>query len=75
MSVCEEGVERARQTYAVGEHPLAREVELLTLGSDFGANGYATLAEVNAVAGMLGLGPGRWLRAHRRTPAAARLEP
>jgi cyclopropane fatty-acyl-phospholipid synthase-like methyltransferase len=45
----------------VGEHPVAREVELLTLGSDFGANGYATLAEVTAVAGMLGLGPGRWL--------------
>jgi cyclopropane fatty-acyl-phospholipid synthase-like methyltransferase len=42
----------------VGEHRVAREVELLTLGSDFGANGYATLAEVNALAGMLGLGPG-----------------
>jgi cyclopropane fatty-acyl-phospholipid synthase-like methyltransferase len=45
----------------VGEHPVARQVELLTLGSDFGANGYATLAEVNAVAGMLGLEPSRWL--------------
>jgi cyclopropane fatty-acyl-phospholipid synthase-like methyltransferase len=45
----------------VGEHRVAREVELLTLGSDFGANGYATLAEVSAFSGMLGLGPGRWL--------------
>jgi cyclopropane fatty-acyl-phospholipid synthase-like methyltransferase len=54
----EEGVDRARLTYAVGEHRVAREVELLTLGSDFGANGYATLAEVNALAGMLGLGRG-----------------
>jgi cyclopropane fatty-acyl-phospholipid synthase-like methyltransferase len=61
MAVCEEGVERARQTYAVGEHRVAREVELRTLGSDFGANGYATLAEVNELAGMLGLGPGRRL--------------
>jgi cyclopropane fatty-acyl-phospholipid synthase-like methyltransferase len=53
----EEGVDRARQTYEVGEHPVAREVERLTLGSDFGANGYATLAEVDALAAMLGLGP------------------
>ena len=60
-AVREEGVEHARQTYAVGEHRVAREVELRTLGSDFGANGYATLAEVNELAGMLGLGPGRRL--------------
>jgi cyclopropane fatty-acyl-phospholipid synthase-like methyltransferase len=45
----------------VGEHPIAREVELRTLGSDFGANGYATLAEVSELVGMLGLRPGRWL--------------
>jgi cyclopropane fatty-acyl-phospholipid synthase-like methyltransferase len=57
----EEGIDRARQTYEVGEHPVAREVELLTLGSDFGANGYATLAEVTALAGVLDLGPGRRL--------------
>jgi cyclopropane fatty-acyl-phospholipid synthase-like methyltransferase len=60
-AVREEGVEHARQTYAVGEHRVAREVELRTLGSDFGANGYATLAEVNELAGTLGLGPGRRL--------------
>ena len=53
----EEGVDRARQTYEAGEHPVGREVERLTLGSDFGANGYATLAEVDALAAMLGLGP------------------
>jgi cyclopropane fatty-acyl-phospholipid synthase-like methyltransferase len=57
----EKGVERARRTYAVGEHRVAREVELRTLGSDFGANGYATLAEVSELIGTLGLGPGRWL--------------
>jgi ubiquinone/menaquinone biosynthesis C-methylase UbiE len=57
----EEGVDRARRTYAVGEHPIAREVELHTLGSDFGANGYATLAEVTELAGLLDLGPGRRL--------------
>jgi SAM-dependent methyltransferase len=61
MSVCEEGVERARQTYAVGEHRVAREVELRTLGSDFGANGYATLDEVDELVGILDLGPGRRL--------------
>ena len=61
MAVCEEGVECARQTYAVGEHRVAREVEQRTLGSDFGANGYTTLAEVSELAGMLGLGPGRRL--------------
>jgi MPBQ/MSBQ methyltransferase len=61
MAVCEEGVECARQTYAVGEHRVAREIELQTLGSDFGANGYATLAEVGELAGILGLGPGRLL--------------
>src|SRR5262245_21117740 len=57
----EEGVDRARQTYEVGEHRVARELERLTLGSDFGANGYATLAEVRALPEMLGLGPGRGL--------------
>jgi cyclopropane fatty-acyl-phospholipid synthase-like methyltransferase len=60
-AVREEGVEHARRTYAVGEHRVARQVELRTLGSDFGANGYATLAEVDALASMLGLGPGRRL--------------
>jgi cyclopropane fatty-acyl-phospholipid synthase-like methyltransferase len=45
----------------VGEHPVAREVELLTLGGDFGANSYATLAEVNELARILGLGPGQRL--------------
>jgi cyclopropane fatty-acyl-phospholipid synthase-like methyltransferase len=57
----EDGVEDARRTYAVGRHRVAREVELRTLGSDFGANGYATLAQVDELAGTLELGPGRWL--------------
>jgi cyclopropane fatty-acyl-phospholipid synthase-like methyltransferase len=34
---------------------------IASVGSDFGANGYATLAEVDSLAGLLGLGPGRWL--------------
>src|SRR5262245_1671441 len=57
----EEGVDHARQMYEVGGHPVAREVERLTLGCDFGANGYATLAEVGALAGLLDLGPDRRL--------------
>jgi cyclopropane fatty-acyl-phospholipid synthase-like methyltransferase len=60
-AVHEEGVEHARRTYAVGEHRVAREVELRTLGSDFGANGYATLAEVKELGRTLALGPGRRL--------------
>jgi cyclopropane fatty-acyl-phospholipid synthase-like methyltransferase len=58
---CDDGVENARLTYATGAHPVAREVELRTLGSDYGANGYATLAEVDELADILGLGPGRRL--------------
>jgi cyclopropane fatty-acyl-phospholipid synthase-like methyltransferase len=57
----DDGVARARRTYARGEHPVAREVELRTLGADFGGNGYATLAEVIEVGGILELGPGRRL--------------
>ena len=48
-------------TYSVGGHPVAREVERRTLGSDFGANGYATLAEVDELIDLLSLGPGRRL--------------
>ncbi len=59
--VREEGVERARRTYAVDDHPAAREFERRTLGSDFGANGYATLAEVDELPAILDLGPGRRL--------------
>jgi cyclopropane fatty-acyl-phospholipid synthase-like methyltransferase len=58
---CDEGVENARMTYAAGSHPVAREVERRTLGSDYGANGYATLAEVDELVRLLGLRPGRRL--------------
>jgi cyclopropane fatty-acyl-phospholipid synthase-like methyltransferase len=61
MASGDAGVERARRRYAVGGHPVAREVELRTLGSDFGGNGYATLAEVSGLAGILELDPGRRL--------------
>jgi cyclopropane fatty-acyl-phospholipid synthase-like methyltransferase len=44
-----------------GEHPAAREVERRALGSDFGADGYATRAEVDELGRRLGLGPGRRL--------------
>lgn len=54
-------VEDARLTYAASAHPVAREVELRTLGSDFGANGYATRGEVDQLVGLLGLGPDRRL--------------
>ncbi|MGH9213123.1 MAG: class I SAM-dependent methyltransferase [Acidimicrobiales bacterium] len=56
-----DGVELAGRFYAVGQQGIAREVERRTLGCDFGANGYATLAEVDGLVGMLGLGPGQRL--------------
>lgn len=59
--IADEGVEDARRTYAVGDHPVAREFERRTLGSDFGANGYATLREVDELPAILDLGPGRRL--------------
>lgn len=43
------------------EHPVLREVELHALGSDFGADGYATRAQVDELGPILGLGPGRRL--------------
>jgi ubiquinone/menaquinone biosynthesis C-methylase UbiE len=60
-TAADEGVERARKSYALGDHPAAREVELRTLGSDYGANGYATLQEVSTLRAILALGPGRRL--------------
>src|SRR5262245_19712010 len=57
----DDAVQRARRTYAVGEHPVAREFEVRTLGSDFGGNGYATVAEVSGLGEILDLGPGRRL--------------
>lgn len=56
-----DAVEAARLTYATGAHPVAREVERRTLGSDCGANGYATLAEVLELPELLDLRPGRRL--------------
>lgn len=53
-----EGIERARERYALGAHPVARAFEFETLGSDFGNNGYATRAEIDWLAGVLELGPG-----------------
>ena len=61
MVAAETPVERARCGCSVGVHPVAREVELRSLGSDFGADGYATLAEVDGLARILQLGPGRRL--------------
>lgn len=57
----EETVEEARRCYAADGHPVAREVELRTLGSDYGANGYATVTEVDQLVDLLGLRPGRRL--------------
>lgn len=56
-----EGVERARERYALGAHPVARAFEFEALGSDFGANGYATRAEADWLAGALELGRGHRL--------------
>lgn len=60
-TVTREDTARAQRTWAAGEHPVAREVERRTLGSDFGADGYATLSEVDELARILELGPRRWL--------------
>lgn len=53
-----EGSEPASCSCSPGEHPVAREVERRALGSDFGADGYATRAEVDRLGRILGLGPG-----------------
>lgn len=53
-----EAIERARQRYALGAHPVARAFEFETLGSDFGNNGYATRAEVDWLADLLELTTG-----------------
>ncbi len=45
-----EGIERARERYALGAHPVARAFEFESLGSDFGANGYATRSEADWLA-------------------------
>lgn len=52
-----ENLERFRQRYALGMHPAALEFERETLGSDFGANGYAGRAEADELARALEIGP------------------
>jgi cyclopropane fatty-acyl-phospholipid synthase-like methyltransferase len=55
------GGEPASCACSPGEHPVAREVERRALGSDFGADGYATRGEVDELGRILGLGPGKRL--------------
>lgn len=47
-----------RRVWALGGCQAACEVEKWALGSDWGADGYATRHEVDELAGSLGLGPG-----------------
>lgn len=54
-------VEPAGRVCSTGVHPVAREVERRALGSDFGADGYATRSEVDELGRILGLGPDQWL--------------
>jgi ubiquinone/menaquinone biosynthesis C-methylase UbiE len=55
------GGESASCACSPGEHPVVREVERRALGSDFGADGYATRTEADELARILGLGPGKRL--------------
>lgn len=51
---------RFRERYLV-EAPVAFELERAVLGSDYGANGYATIAQSETLAEVLGLRRGRRL--------------
>jgi cyclopropane fatty-acyl-phospholipid synthase-like methyltransferase len=56
-----DGGEQAGCSCSNSEHPVVREIERRALGSDFGADGYATRTEVDDLGSSLGLGPGRRL--------------
>jgi cyclopropane fatty-acyl-phospholipid synthase-like methyltransferase len=53
-----ETVERFSERYRVGQTEVTRRIELAVIGGDWGANGYATMAQADRLAVVLGLGPG-----------------
>lgn len=53
--------ERFSRKYDLGQSEVMREIERSVCGCDYGATSWTTLAEARAIAGMLGLGPGKHL--------------
>lgn len=51
-------IERFRGYYASTSHPALRELELRTLGADYGGNGYTDVDQVSEFIELLGIGPG-----------------
>ncbi len=51
-------VERFRGYYASASHPVLRELELRTLGVDYGGNGYTDVEQANVFIDLLGVGSG-----------------
>jgi ubiquinone/menaquinone biosynthesis C-methylase UbiE len=47
-----------RRVYSLPPSQVAKEIEVQTLGSDFGANGYTTRAEADRLGALLGLSQG-----------------
>jgi ubiquinone/menaquinone biosynthesis C-methylase UbiE len=46
------------ERYGAAQAPVVREVERRVIGGDWGANGYTTMAQAQALADGLGLSPG-----------------
>ncbi len=51
-------VERFRGYYAATPHPALRELEMRTLGADYGGNGYTDVEQAGRFVDLLGVGPG-----------------
>ena len=51
-------VERFRGYYASAGEPVLRELELRTLGADYGGNGYTDIDQAREIVNLLGTGPG-----------------
>lgn len=51
-------IERFRGYYASTSHTVLRELELRTLGADYGGNGYTDVDQISVFLDLLGVGPG-----------------
>lgn len=51
-------VERYREYYARTDHPVLRELELRTLGADYGGNGYTDAVQAATIVDLLRVGSG-----------------
>ncbi len=54
----EELVERFRDYYVHSDHAVLRELEMRTLGADYGGNGYTDTVQVEHFVDLLGIGTG-----------------